>query len=78
MVIALKTSHTTFSQNQLLHFFLPKIKVSAMEALKEPNLRLLLDLLSSDATTDNEFAVDVNKAYAEEKVNEPRLPDGKI
>ena len=50
--------------------FLPKFKVSALEALKEPNLRLLSDLLSSDATADEDLAVDVNKAYAEEKVTE--------
>ena len=37
-----------------------------MEALKEPNLRLLSDLL---ATADGDLAIDVNKAYAEEKVN---------
>ena len=38
-----------------------------MEALKEPNLRLLSDLL---ATADGDLAIDVNKAYAEEKVNQ--------
>ena len=54
---------------QFTQFFSPKIKVSALEALKEPNLRLLSDLLSSDATADGDLAVDVNKAYAEEKVN---------
>ena len=48
-----------------------KIKVSALEALKEPNLRLLSDLLSSDAAcaADSDLAVDVNKAYTEEKVS---------
>ena len=40
-----------------------------MEALKESNLRLLSDLLSSEAAAgDSDLAVDVNKAYAEEKV----------
>ena len=42
-----------------------------MEALKEPNLRLLSDLLSSEAVTDGDIAFDVNKAYAEEKVGHP-------
>ena len=50
--------------------FSPK-KVSALEALKEPNLRLLSDLLSSEAVTDGDIAFDVNKAYAEEKVGLP-------
>ena len=40
-----------------------------MEALKEQNLRLLSDLL---ATGEGDLAIDVNKAYAEEKVN-PRV-----
>ena len=62
--------HATYPSTSLTSVHLVfKIKVSALEALKEPNLRLLSDLLSSD-TADSDLAVDVNKAYAEEKVNQ--------
>ena len=45
--------------------FLPYFQVSALDALNEGNLQLLLDLLNVENTSEDEFSV--NKAYPEEK-----------